>query len=118
MAYKGNIKNITLKNNYFRKVIFTSKQQQLVVMSLKPHQEIGSEKHKNTSQFIRVEQGSGLAVIGDATYRLNDDSVVLIPSGIKHNIIAGKFGMKLYTIYSPPEHPKDTIEKQQDVNIH
>jgi len=83
-------------------------------MNLKPLQELGSEIHKNTSQFIRVEQGSGTAVIGNATYRLNNGSAVLIPGGTRHNILAGKNGMKLYTIYSPPEHPKKTIEKRQE----
>jgi len=111
MAFKCNLERLTLSNSYYRKVIFTSKQQQLVLMKLKPKQEIGSEVHPNTSQFIRVESGNGTAIISGKKYRLSDGSAVLIPSGKRHNIIAGNKGLKLYTIYSPPEHDPNTLEK-------
>lgn len=114
MAFKGNIEKLALGNTYYRKVIFTSKQQQLVLMDLLPNEEIGTEIHPHTSQFIRVESGSGTAVIGCKKYILKNGDAVLVPSGTKHNIIAGKNGIQLYTIYSPPEHPKNTKEKYKE----
>ena len=113
MAFKGNIEKMTLQNNFYRKVIFTTKQQQLVLMSIPDGEEIGAETHPHTSQFIRVEEGSGIAIIKGKKYYLKDGDVVLIPSGVKHNIIAGKDGLHLYTIYSPPEHPHDTKERNK-----
>lgn len=111
MVFKNNVEKLTLKNEYYRKVIYTSREQQLVLMSLLPGDEIGSEVHPDTSQFIRVEEGTGVATISKKSFRLKDGDALLIPSGISHNIKAGKNGLKLYTIYSPPEHAKNTVEK-------
>lgn len=116
MIYKDNIEKATIKNTYFRKVINTTKEMQLVYMSVNPYDELGSEVHPTTSQFIRVEEGNGVAIIGDKRFNLSDGSAVLIPSKTRHNIIAGKNGLKLYTIYSPPEHSKNCIQKIN--NIH
>lgn len=99
-----------MENKYYRKVIFTTKQQQLVLMNLLPKEEIGMEKHNHTTQFIRVEKGSGIAIVGKKRFRLQDGSAVVIPAGKNHNILAGKKGLKLYTIYSPPEYSRDLKE--------
>lgn len=113
-----NIEKSTNKNKYFRKVLYTTKQMQLVLMSLKPNEEIGSEIHPNTSQFIRVESGNGTSILGNKRYKLKNDSAIIIPSGVKHNVIAGKNGMKMYTIYSPPEHKPKTKLKTKPKTHH
>ena len=114
--YYGNIDKQTKKNTYYRKVIFTTKNMQLVFMSIRPKEEIGMEIHKKTSQFIRVESGHGRVIIGGNIHKLKKDFAVLIPSGKKHNIInTGKNPLKLYTIYSPPEHPRKRKEKVKEV---
>lgn len=108
--YKINIERETLKNNYYRKELYTNKYHQLVVMNLLPGEEIGLEKHKG-SQFFRIEEGYGRAYVNNKMVKLVPGSVLIIDSGTYHNIIAGKKGLKLYTIYSPPQHPKGTKEK-------
>ena len=110
MSFKINIEHKTLDNKYYRNVLYTNGQIQLVVMNLLSNEEIGLEKH-NGSQFIRVEDGSGVAIVNNKRYILKDGSALIIDSGSEHNIIAGKNGMKLYTIYSPPQHKPDTKEK-------
>lgn len=113
MEFKGNIEDLTLKNNFYRKVLHTNSHQQLVLMSIHPCQEIGEEIHPNTSQFIRVEDGQGIAYINGKRYRLRDGDAVVIPPKTPHNIIntSKTKELKLYTIYSPLEHPKDTKER-------
>jgi len=113
MIFKNNIERLTLANEYYRDVLFTSLEQQLVVMSLLPHEEIGMEKHINTSQFIRIENGTGYAIIDNSRYNLKSGDAILIPSGIYHNIIAGKNGLQLYTVYSPPTHPENLTENEK-----
>ena len=113
--FRGNIENMSLNNNYYRRVIYTTKTMQLVLMSLHPKEEIGMEVHRHTSQFIRVESGHALAYIGSKRYNLKDGDAILVPANRKHNIInIGKDCLKLYTIYSPPEHPKDKKEKRKN----
>lgn len=107
-SFKGNIEKITSKNNYYRKVLHTNKYQQLVVMNLRPFEEIGEEVHPKTSQFIRVESGSGVAMIAGKKYILKDGDAIIIDNNVSHNVKAGKNGLKLYTIYSPPEHKRNT----------
>lgn len=99
-----NIETAAKENNNFRKVLYTAKNSQLVVMSLKPQEEIGEETHA-LDQFIRIEQGEGKAVLDGAEHKIEDGSAIVIPAGTKHNIInlSGE-EMKLYTIYSPPNH--------------
>ena len=112
--YYGNIEKQTVKNNFYRKVIFTTKTMQLVLMSIPPGEEIGSERHKKTTQFIRVDSGKGRAVINNRTHRLSDGYALIIPPKQKHNIInTGRKPLKIYTIYSPPEHPKNKKEKRK-----
>lgn len=109
IGFKTNISVKTEKNTKFRKILFTTRQLQLVLMSLKPGQEIGSEVHKGITQFIRVEKGRCIAKLGSGkkgnTYRLKSGDCVIIPAGTRHNIInTGPKSVKLYTLYSPPAH--------------
>ncbi len=103
-GYVANIEKLSLENENFRKVLYTDKNSQLVVMSLLPHEEIGEEVH-DVDQFLRVEKGSGKAVLNDVPHDITDGSVVVVPAGTKHNIInEGDEAMKLYTLYMPPHH--------------
>lgn len=106
---KLNLEKDTKSNNFYRKVIETTPQIQLVLMSLEPGIEIGREKHTHTTQFIRVESGKGVAYIGNERFNLKDGDAVVIPPNVYHNIKATT-ELKLYTIYSPPEHPKHKKE--------
>lgn len=107
VAMKGYIQNIealSLQNENFRKVLYTSKNAQLVLMSLKPSEEIGEEIH-DVDQFLRIEKGNGKAVIDGVEHELADGSAVVVPAGAKHNIINAENGvMKLYSLYMPPHH--------------
>jgi mannose-6-phosphate isomerase-like protein (cupin superfamily) len=116
--YITNIEEATIKNDTFRKVLFTAEHSQLVLMSLKPGEDIGAETH-GLDQFIRVESGRGLARLNGAEYPLEDGTAVVIPAGIEHNILnSGHESLKLYTIYSPPEHKDGTVHatKQDGLN--
>ena len=112
-GYKNNIEEISLKNNNFRKVLFTGKHSQLVVMSLMPGEEIGSETHHNLDQFFRFEAGQGKIVIDEKEHIVGDGDAIVVPGGAEHNIIntSKTEDLKLYTIYSPPNHPEGTIHK-------
>jgi mannose-6-phosphate isomerase-like protein (cupin superfamily) len=108
-GFNANIEQLTLKNNNFRKVLYTSKHMQLVLMSLLPGEEIGEEIHDENDQFFRFEQGNGQCFIDDNKYEVSDGDVIIIPSGAKHNVInTGSDSLKMYTIYAPPHH-KDGI---------
>ncbi|MEM4336616.1 MAG: cupin domain-containing protein [Candidatus Woesearchaeota archaeon] len=114
MIYKGNIEKETLKNNYFRRVLFTAKYSQLVVMCLKPGEEIGNEVHHNVDQFFRIEGGEAKFVVdGRKKFIAKDGDAVIIPAGTYHNVINNSKTkkLKLYTIYSPPNHPDKLIHK-------
>ncbi|MBP9698198.1 MAG: cupin domain-containing protein [Candidatus Moranbacteria bacterium] len=114
-GYIGNIEQATLANEYFRKVLYTDKKAQLVVMSLQPGEEIGMEVHKIEDQFIRVEKGSGKAIVSGIESILEDGVAVVIPAGTEHNIInTSAAPMKLYTLYSPPHHKDGTIHKTKE----
>ena len=109
-GYVGNIEKETLENDNFRKVLFTGPNSQLVVMSLEAGEDIGMEVHEEHDQFIRIEQGQGKAVLNGEESEIEDDFAVVIPAGAEHNIVnTGDTKMKLYTIYSPPEHADGTI---------
>jgi mannose-6-phosphate isomerase-like protein (cupin superfamily) len=108
-GYIGDIEKETKDNNNFRKVLYTAKNSQLVVMCIQPKDEIGEEVH-DLDQFIRVEDGKGKAILNDVEYEIEDDYAVVIPAGVKHNVInTGDEPLKLYTVYSPPEHRDGTI---------
>ena len=110
--FKGNIEKLTLKNTYYRKVINTTENSQLVLMCIQPGDEIGREKHDNTTQFIRIESGKGVAYIKNKRYNLKDGDAIVIPNNTYHNIInTGKKELKLYSIYSPPVHSPKTKTK-------
>ena len=111
-GYIINIEKAAEENENFRKVLYTAKNSQLVLMSLKPGEEIGEEIH-NLDQFIRCEAGKGKTVLNDIEYAIEDGFAVVIPAGVKHNIInALESGeMKLYTLYSPPNHRDGVIHK-------
>ena len=110
-GYVDNIEKAAMDNSNFRKVLYTAKNCQLVVMSLKPGEDIGSEVH-NLDQFIRIEKGNGKSVLDGVEHQISDGFAVLIPAGTKHNIINGTSGeMKIYTLYAPPNHLDGTIHK-------
>jgi len=112
-GYVGSIEKATLKNNYFRQVLFTGRHAQLVVMCLQPGEEIGNEVHPNVDQFFRIEQGEATFVFnGKEKHSAKDGDAVIVPAGTFHNVInASKTHLKLYTIYSPPNHPDRTVHK-------
>jgi mannose-6-phosphate isomerase-like protein (cupin superfamily) len=109
-GFNANIEKETLENESFRRVLYTGKHSQLVLMSLKPNEEIGMEVHSDNDQFFRFEKGEGKCIIDGNEYILGDGSVIVVPSGAQHNIIntSKTDDMKLYTIYSPAHH-KDGI---------
>lgn len=109
-GYNSNIEKETLENTNFRKVLYTGKHSQLVLMSLRPNEEIGMEIHTDNDQFFRFEKGEGKCIIDGNEYILGDGSVIAVPSGAEHNIIntSSTEDLKLYTIYSPAHH-KDQI---------
>ena len=119
-VFHGDLNKMTIDNNNYRKVINTTKHQQLVLMSLKPKEEIGLEIHKNVDQFIRIEKGTALAIIGKENpkkYKLKKEYFITIPAGTYHNIInTGRTDLKLYSIYSPPNHKPGTIHKTKPEN--
>ena len=113
-GYVGSIEKLTLDNDYFRQVLFTGKHAQLVVMCLKPGEEIGDEVHKKVDQFFRIEQGVATFVFNEKEkHRVKNGDAVIVPAGTYHNVINSSktAKLKLYTIYSPPNHPDKTVHK-------
>ena len=108
-----NIESKTLENENFREVLFTSTNIQLVVMSLAPGEEIRLETHDDVDQFIRIEAGQGKATLNGREHALEDGSSVVIPAGTEHNVVnvSKTEALKLYSIYTPPEHPDGTLHK-------
>lgn len=123
-GFKSNIEKDTLKNKNFRKVLYTAKHMQLVLMTLQPGEDIGVEVHKKNDQFFRFEGGTGKVIIDGNSYRVKDGDAVIIPSGSKHNIIntSKDEPLKMYTIYAPPHHKdgivratkKEAIENEEE----
>lgn len=110
-GYVANIEQLSLENEYFRKVLFTDARVQLVVMALKVGEDIGEEVHE-LDQFIRVEKGEGKAVLDGVEHAIADGSAIIVPQGARHNIInTGSETMKLYTLYAPPNHKDGTVHK-------
>ena len=112
-GYHTDIEKKSLENHFFREVLFTGPHSQLVVMALNPGEEIGQETHPDTDQFIRVEAGSGKAILDGQEYPLADGSALVIPAGTEHNVVntSATEPLKLYTVYTPPEHPDGTTHK-------
>ena len=112
-GYSINIEEKTLGNENFREVLYTTERSQLVVMTLQPGEEIGLETHEDHDQFIRVEEGTGEAILDGERHALEDGSAVVIPAGTEHNVVnkSKKDRLRLYTLYTPPEHPDGTIHR-------
>lgn len=111
-GFVANIEELSLENDNFRKVLYTSKNSQLVLMSLEVGEEIGEEIHDEEDQFLRVEKGTGKVILEGVSHELVDGSSVVVPKGVKHNIInTGDEAMKLYTLYMPPHHRDGVIHK-------
>jgi mannose-6-phosphate isomerase-like protein (cupin superfamily) len=110
-GFKSNIEKETLNNNYFRSVLYTGKNSQLVLMSLKPGEEIGEEVHDTIDQFFRFEKGEGIVLIDGVEQKVADGDAVIVPAGARHNVMntSKTADLKLYTIYSPPEHIDGTV---------
>jgi mannose-6-phosphate isomerase-like protein (cupin superfamily) len=111
-AYHSNISDVTESNNYFRRVIATTPNMQLVVMSIKPGEDIGYEIHPYITQFFRIEQGEGVAIVDGVAYNLRKDIALVVPLNTEHNIIntSSTESLKLYTIYTPPNHRYNKID--------
>ena len=105
-GFVQNIEKATLANNNFRKVLYTGKHSQLVLMSLRPNEEIGMEVHPDNDQFFRFEKGQGKVIIDGNEYEVSDGFAVIVPAGAQHNVInvSGTDPLRLYTIYSPAHH--------------
>src|SRR3989339_1527800 len=109
-GFCSNIEKDTIENENFRKVLYTGKHSQLVLMSLKPNEDIGMEVHEDNDQFFRFEKGYGKVIIDGNEYEVSDGFAVVVPAGAQHNVIntSATENLKLYTIYSPAHH-KDGI---------
>lgn len=110
-GYATSIEKETKKNSDFRRVLYTGKYSQLVLMNLKPLEEIGIETHTDRDQFFRFEEGEGKVVIDGVEHKVGDGNAVIVPAGAKHNVVntSKKLELKLYTIYSPPEHQDKVV---------
>jgi mannose-6-phosphate isomerase-like protein (cupin superfamily) len=114
-GYKGNIEEETIDNSNFRKVLYTGAHLQLVLMSLKPGEEIGEEIHENNDQFFRFESGAGKCTIDENIYHVGEGDVIIAPAGAKHNVInTGAEPFQMYTIYGPPNHQDRIIRETKE----
>jgi mannose-6-phosphate isomerase-like protein (cupin superfamily) len=115
-GYKENIEEATKENKNFRRVIYTAKHTQLVLMSIPPGEEIGEETHRGNDQFFRVDGGHGKCIIDGHTYLIKDGDAIVVPAGAKHNVIntSESAALKLYTLYSPPHHKDGTIHRTKE----
>lgn len=110
-GYVDDIEKVTEENNDYRRVIYTGKHMQLVLMTLQPGEEIGEEVHEDIDQFFRFEKGNGEVVIDGVTHKIKSDFGVIVPAGASHNVInTGNKPLRLYTLYGPPEHRKDVLQ--------
>ncbi len=117
-GYFGPIEKLTEKNTCFRKVLFTGKHSQLVLMRLKPGEEIGDEVHRKVDQFFRVEKGRARVILeGTEKHLVNPGGAFVVPAGVRHNVInfSQTENLHLYTIYSPPNHPDGTVHRTKAV---
>jgi mannose-6-phosphate isomerase-like protein (cupin superfamily) len=118
LGWVGDVEQATLDNDTFRTVLFTGEHTQLTVMRLGPGEDIGREAHPHLDQFLRVEQGTGRVELGrsedavDETHEVEDDWAIIVPAGVWHNVVnTGSGELKLYSLYSPPEHPDGTVHR-------
>jgi mannose-6-phosphate isomerase-like protein (cupin superfamily) len=125
LGWIGDIEKVTLANGHFRKVVFTGEHTQLTVMRLRPGEEIGLEAHPHLDQFLRVEQGRGLLELGrsrdqiEESHQVGEDWAFIVPAGVWHNVTnVGDGDLRLYSLYSPPEHPHGTVHRtKQDAEV-
>lgn len=116
-GYHANIEELVAGNENFRQVVYTAKHSQLVLMSLKPNEDIGVEVHDENDQFFRFESGVGKVLIDGTEYTVKDGDVIVVPSGAEHNVIntSGAEPLKMYTIYSPAHHADGTVHQTKEV---
>lgn len=121
IGWVGDIEKVTLDNGHFRSAVFTGEHTQLTVMRLRAGDDIGWEAHDHLDQFLRVEQGSGRVDLGysedsvDETHEVGPDCAIIVPAGIWHNLVnTGPEDVKLYSLYSPPEHPDGTVHETKE----
>lgn len=109
-GFVDDIEKLTEENDNFRKVLYTGKHMQLVLMTLQAGEEIGLEVHEGHDQFFRIEEGEGEVIIDGTTTKIEDDDAIIVPAGAEHNVVnTGNEPLRLYTIYSPPEHRDGVI---------
>jgi mannose-6-phosphate isomerase-like protein (cupin superfamily) len=114
-GYRDNIEELTLNNADFRRVLYTGEHIQLVLMALKPGEEIGTEVHDDKDQFFRFESGTGEVLINDKSNPVEDGIAVIVPAGAKHNVRnTGDDLLTMYTLYGPPDHKDKTVHKTKD----
>jgi mannose-6-phosphate isomerase-like protein (cupin superfamily) len=114
-GYVDNIEEVTTGNDDFRRVLYTGKYLQLVLMTLQPGEEIGEEVHEDRDQFFRIEEGSGEVRIDGKASPVEDDFAVIVPAGARHNVInTGEEPLRLYTLYGPPEHKDGVVHKDKE----
>ncbi len=118
LGWVDDVEKVTLENETFRTVLFTGEHTQLTVMRLAPGEDIGAEAHDDIDQFLRIEQGQGRVEMGesedamDQTHDVSDDWAIIVPAGVWHNVVnTGDSDLKLYSLYSPPEHPPETVHR-------
>lgn len=114
-GFAGNIEEKTKKNTAYRKVLFTGKSHQLVLMSLKPGENIGEETHNDVDQFFRFEKGIGVVVIDGRRHKVKNGIAIIVPMGARHNVIntSNDLPLKFYTLYSKPEHKDKLIQRRK-----
>ncbi len=114
-GYVENIEEATVSNEDFRRVLYTGKNLQLVLMTLPPGCDIGEEVHDDRDQFFRIEEGRGTVYIDGVPNEVEDDFAVIVPAGARHNVVnSGSEPLRLYTIYGPPEHRDGTVHKDKE----
>lgn len=115
VGYASDIEKETLDNENFRQVLYTGKYAQLVVMTIQPGEDIGMEVHEHVDQFFRIEQGKAVVVMDGEETEVSADFAFIVPAGTQHNVINnGDEPLKLYTVYSPPNHPDGTVHKDKE----
>ncbi len=113
-GYVDNIEERTLENKDFRRVLYTGKYLQLVLMTLQPGEEIGAEVHEDRDQFFRIEGGAGEVLIDSKTHKIEDDDAIIVPAGARHNVRnTGDGPLQFYTLYGPPEHRDGIVHKDK-----
>ena len=114
-GYSENIERLTIENEDFRRVLYTGKNLQLVLMTLPPGCDIGEEVHEDRDQFFRIEEGRGIVYIDGAPNRVEDNFAVIVPAGARHNVVNdGDEPLRLYTIYGPPEHKDGVVHRDKE----